>query len=105
VASSANLLAVDAEVVERLSATAENELQNVVKLFQRKFVRYRNQPHDQRADFQQYDPECQAISTKWGGHEPASDAFKEIVPPCSTLPSPVVTTDELLLRVNTADDG
>jgi hypothetical protein len=24
--------------------------------------------------------------------------------PCSTLPSPAVTTDELLLRVNTADD-
>jgi PHD/YefM family antitoxin component YafN of YafNO toxin-antitoxin module len=34
----------------------------------------------------------------------ASVAFKEIVPPCPTLPSPVVTTDELLLRVNTADD-
>jgi len=33
VASSADLLAVDAEVVERLSAPAENELQNVVKLF------------------------------------------------------------------------
>ena len=34
------------EVVERLSAPAENELQNVVKLFQRKVVRYRNQPGD-----------------------------------------------------------
>jgi hypothetical protein len=30
VASSANLLAVDTEVVERLSAPAENELQNAV---------------------------------------------------------------------------
>ena len=55
-ASSANLLVVDTEVVERLSAPAENELQNVVKLFQRKVVRYRNQPGDERADFQQYDP-------------------------------------------------
>jgi hypothetical protein len=43
VASSANLLAVDTEVVERLLDPAENELQNVVKLFQRKVVRYRNQ--------------------------------------------------------------
>ena len=56
-ASSANLLAVDTEVVERLSAPAENELQNVVKLFKRKVVRYRNQPATSRADFQQYDPE------------------------------------------------
>ena len=56
-ALSANLLVVDTEVVERLSAPAENELQNVVKLFQRKVVRYRNQPGDERADFQQYDPE------------------------------------------------
>lgn len=68
-ALAANLLALDAEVVERLSAPAENELQNVVKLFQRKVVRYRNQPGDERADFQQYDPECQAITTRWGGHE------------------------------------
>jgi len=60
---------VDAEVVERLSAPAENELQNVVKLFQRNVVRYRNQPGDERADFQQYDPECQAITTRRGGHE------------------------------------
>jgi len=67
---SANLLAVDTEVVERLSAPAENELQNVVKLFQRQVVRYRNQPGDERADFQQYDPEGQAITTRWGGHEP-----------------------------------
>ena len=43
-ASSANLLVVDTEVVERLSAPAENELQNVVKLFQRKVVR----PGDER---------------------------------------------------------
>ena len=63
-------MAVDAEVVERLSAPAENELQNVVNLFQRKVVRYRNQPGDERADFQQYDPEGQAITTRWGGHEP-----------------------------------
>jgi len=63
-------LVVDTEVVERLSAPAENELQNVVKLFQRKVVRYRNQPGDERADFQQYDPEGQAITTRWGGHEP-----------------------------------
>ena len=56
-ALSANLLVVDTEVVERLFAPAENELQNVVKLFQRKVVRYRNQPGDERADFQQYDPE------------------------------------------------
>jgi hypothetical protein len=48
VASAANLLVVDTEVVERLSAPAENELQNVVKLFQRKVVRYRNQPGDER---------------------------------------------------------
>jgi hypothetical protein len=40
VAASADLLAVDTKVVERLSAPAENELQNVVKLFQRKVVRY-----------------------------------------------------------------
>jgi hypothetical protein len=40
VASSDNLLAVDAEVVERLFAPAKNELQNVVKLFKRKVVRY-----------------------------------------------------------------
>ena len=65
-AVSANLLAVDTEVVERLSTPAENELQNVVKLFQRKVVRYRNQPGDERADFQQYDPEGQAITTKMG---------------------------------------
>jgi hypothetical protein len=39
VALSANLLVVDTEVVERLSAPAENELQNVVKLFHRKVVR------------------------------------------------------------------
>jgi hypothetical protein len=70
VASSANLLAVDTEGVERLSAPAENELQNVVKLFQRKVVRYRNQPGDERANFQQYDPEGQVITTRWGGHEP-----------------------------------
>ena len=63
VAWSANLLAVDTEVVERLSAPAENELQNVVKLFQRKVVRYRNQPGDERADFQQCDPEGQAFSS------------------------------------------
>jgi hypothetical protein len=44
VAAAANLLVVDTEVVERLSAPAENELQNVVKLFKRKIVRYRNQP-------------------------------------------------------------
>ena len=50
-------MVVDTEVVERLSAPAENELQNVVKLFQRKVVRHRNQPGDERADFQQYDPE------------------------------------------------
>jgi len=37
-------LVVDTEVVERLSAPAENELQNVVKLFQRKVVR----PGDER---------------------------------------------------------
>jgi hypothetical protein len=65
VASSANLLAVDTEVVERLLDPAENELQNVVKLFQRKVVRYRNLPGDERADFQQYDPEGQAITTRW----------------------------------------
>src|ERR1700674_392318 len=69
-AAAADLLAVDTKVVERLSAPAENELQNVVKLFQRKVVRYRNQPGDKRADFQQYDPEGQAITTRWGGHEP-----------------------------------
>jgi len=69
-AAAADLLAVDTKVVERLSAPAENELQNVVKLFQRKVVRYRNQPGDERADFQQYDPEGQAITTRWGGHEP-----------------------------------
>ena len=56
-ASAANLLVVDTEVVERLSAPAENELQNVVKLFKRKVVRYRNQPATSGADFQQYDPE------------------------------------------------
>jgi hypothetical protein len=39
VALLASLLAVDTEVVERLYAPAENELQNVVKLFQRKVVR------------------------------------------------------------------
>ena len=61
VALSANLLVVDTEVVERLSAPAENELQNVVKLFQRKVVRYRNQPGDERADFQQYDPEVRRL--------------------------------------------
>jgi hypothetical protein len=33
VASPADLLAVDAEAVEGLSAPAENQLQNVVKLF------------------------------------------------------------------------
>ncbi len=38
-AAAADLLAVDTKVVERLSAPAENELQNVVKLFQRKVVR------------------------------------------------------------------
>ena len=43
-AAAADLLAVDTKVVERLSAPAENELQNVVKLFQRKVVRHRNQP-------------------------------------------------------------
>ena len=43
-ALSVNLLAVDTKVVERLSAPAENELQNVVKLFQRKVVR----PGDER---------------------------------------------------------
>ena len=43
---------------------------DVVKLFQRKVVQYRNQPGDERADFQQYDPEGQAITTDWGGHEP-----------------------------------
>jgi hypothetical protein len=53
-----------------LSAPAENELQNVVKLFQTRVVRYRNQPGDERADFQQYDAEGQAITTRWGGHEP-----------------------------------
>jgi hypothetical protein len=42
----------------------------IVKLFQRKVVRYRNQPGYERADFQQYDPEGQAITTRWGGHEP-----------------------------------
>ena len=63
-------MAVDTKVVERLSAPAENELQNVVKLFQRKVVRHRNQPGDERADFQQYDPDGQAITTRWGGHEP-----------------------------------
>ena len=41
-----------------------------MKLFQRKVVQYRNQPGDERADFQQYDPEGQAITTRWGGHEP-----------------------------------
>ena len=56
-AAAADLLAVDTKVVERLSAPAENELQNVVKLFQRKVVRHRNQQGDERADFQQYDPE------------------------------------------------
>jgi hypothetical protein len=65
VASSAKLLAVDTEVVERLLDPAENELQNVVKLFQRKVVRYRNQLGDGRVDFQQYDPEGQAITTRW----------------------------------------
>ena len=65
-ASSANLLVVDTEVVERLSAPAENELQNVVKLFQRKVVRYRNQPGDERADFQQYDPEGSGDHNKTG---------------------------------------
>ena len=69
-AAAADLLAVDTKVVERLSAPAENELQNVVKLFQRKVVRYRNQPGNQGADFQQYDPDGQAITTRWGGHEP-----------------------------------
>jgi hypothetical protein len=54
VASSANLLVVDTEVVERLFAPAENELQNVVKLFQRKVVRSGG---TSGADFQQYDPE------------------------------------------------
>jgi hypothetical protein len=43
-AAAADLLAVDTKVVERLSAPAENELQNVVKLFQRKVVR----PGDER---------------------------------------------------------
>src|SRR6516162_4517399 len=43
---------------------------DVVKLFQRKVVQYRNQPGDERADFQQYGPEDQAITTRWGGHEP-----------------------------------
>ena len=62
-------MTVDTKVVERLSAPAENELQNVVKLFQRKVVRHRNQPGDERA-VQQYDPEGQAITTRWGGHEP-----------------------------------
>jgi len=66
-AAAADLLAVDTKVVERLSAPAENELQNVVK---RKVVRHRNQPGDERADFQQYDPDGQAITTRWGGHEP-----------------------------------
>jgi hypothetical protein len=33
-------------------------------------VRYRNQPGDERADFQQYDPEGQAITTRWAWHEP-----------------------------------
>jgi len=42
VASSASLFAVDAEVVEGLSAPAENELQNVVKFFQRQAVRFLN---------------------------------------------------------------
>ena len=74
-ALSVNLLAVDTKVVERLSASAENELQNVVKLFQRKVVRYRNQPGDERADFQQYDPEGQAITTSWDGHEPTLSIF------------------------------
>ena len=60
-------MAVDTKVVERLSAPAENELQNVVK---RKVVRHRNQPGDERADFQQNDPDGQAITTRWGGHEP-----------------------------------
>ena len=68
-AAAADLLAVDTKVVERLSAPAENELQNVVKLFQRKVVRHRNQPGDERSDFQQYDPGGQAITTRWGGHK------------------------------------
>ena len=38
-----------------------------MKLFQRKVVQYRNQPGDERADFQQYDPEGQAITTRWVG--------------------------------------
>jgi len=29
-----------------------------------------NQAGDERTDFQQYDPECQAITTRWGAHEP-----------------------------------
>ena len=54
-AAAADLLTVDTKVVERLSAPAENELQNVVKLFQGKIVRYRNQLGDERAEVQQYD--------------------------------------------------
>ena len=69
-ASSANLLAVDTKVVQRLSAPAENELQNVVKLFQRKVVRYRNQPGEERADFQQYAPGGSGNHNKMGRHEP-----------------------------------
>ena len=63
-AAAADLLTVDTKVVERLSAPAENELQNVVKLFQRKVVRHRNQPGDERADFQQYDPDGQVPQTE-----------------------------------------
>jgi hypothetical protein len=65
-AAAADLLAVDTKVVERLSAPAENELQNVVKLFQRKVVRHRNQPGDERADFQQYDPGWSGDHNKMG---------------------------------------
>ena len=44
-------LVVDTEVVERLSAPAENELQNVVKLFQRKVVRPGEEGNSIRARF------------------------------------------------------
>jgi hypothetical protein len=43
-----------------------------VKLFQRKVVRHRNQPGDERADFQQYDPGWSGDHNKMGGSYIAS---------------------------------
>ena len=56
-ASSANLLAVDTEVVERLSAPAENELQNVVNSSRERSSGTEISRATSGADFQQYDPE------------------------------------------------